>query len=300
MEELVQHEKAPNLYWALTALPDRLIDLQSLVDWERRKALLHIPEVANLDRERSEAQWRDIRLHLGLGRQTSFLLGVPGLSKSKLQQRYQEFVARARRELPALRTNPRESGPASASVGDMENLPTHALQAVVDKLAIAARAVVLAVFNVSEIDFMSDEEVAVRYFVARYPIASDKYVRALLFPPPTGLPLFREAQKQLDEEAPAITKSISALRAVYLRVWMQRRRIDALRIIEALRNYAARHEGELPSTLAEIEDMPIPADVLTGESFQYRREGDVAYLSAEEVELYGEEENGIWYRIRAR
>ena len=57
------------------------------------------------------------------------------------------------------------------------------------------------------------------------------------------------------------------------------RRLDALRCVEALRLYAAAHEGKLPEKLADVTAVPLPADPVTGKPFAYRRDGATATLS---------------------
>jgi hypothetical protein len=57
------------------------------------------------------------------------------------------------------------------------------------------------------------------------------------------------------------------------------RRLAALRCVEALRLYAAAHDGRLPDTLAEVKDVPIPVDPATGNDLTYRRDGDRATLT---------------------
>jgi hypothetical protein len=58
------------------------------------------------------------------------------------------------------------------------------------------------------------------------------------------------------------------------------RRIAALRCIEAVRMYAAAHDGKLPASLADISDVPIPIDPVTGKDFAYDVAGSAATLSA--------------------
>ncbi len=58
------------------------------------------------------------------------------------------------------------------------------------------------------------------------------------------------------------------------------RQFAALRLIEAIRLYAANHEGKLPPSLAAIKEVPLPVCPLTGKSFEYRLEGERAILSA--------------------
>jgi hypothetical protein len=58
------------------------------------------------------------------------------------------------------------------------------------------------------------------------------------------------------------------------------RRIDALRIVEALRLHAALHDGKLPEKLSDITDVPIPPDPASGKSFDYKLDGGKATLTA--------------------
>src|SRR5262249_38003841 len=56
-------------------------------------------------------------------------------------------------------------------------------------------------------------------------------------------------------------------------------RIALLRHVEALRLYAAEHDGKLPEKLSDI-DVPLPPDPFTGKPFVYKREGETAHLRA--------------------
>ncbi len=61
------------------------------------------------------------------------------------------------------------------------------------------------------------------------------------------------------------------------------RQFAAYRVIEAIRLYAANHEGKLPPTLAHIKEVPLPVCPVTGKSFEYRLDGDRGFLSAPPV-----------------
>jgi hypothetical protein len=52
-----------------------------------------------------------------------------------------------------------------------------------------------------------------------------------------------------------------------------------LRVLEALRICAARHGDKLPDELANVNDVPVPNDPVTGKPFDYHRDGDKAYLN---------------------
>ena len=54
-------------------------------------------------------------------------------------------------------------------------------------------------------------------------------------------------------------------------------RIALLRHVEALRLYAAEHDGALPANLSEIS-VPLPDDPFTGKPFRYEVTGDTAHL----------------------
>ena len=58
------------------------------------------------------------------------------------------------------------------------------------------------------------------------------------------------------------------------------RQLDALQCIEAIRLYAAAHEGKLPASLEAITEAPVPLDPATGKPFVYKVDGDSATLSA--------------------
>ncbi|HEX5269924.1 MAG TPA: hypothetical protein VFW33_05535, partial [Gemmataceae bacterium] len=58
------------------------------------------------------------------------------------------------------------------------------------------------------------------------------------------------------------------------------RRIAALRCVEALRLYAAAHDGKLPVALADVKEVPIPDDPMTGKPFAYKVDGDTATITA--------------------
>jgi hypothetical protein len=98
--------------------------------------------------------------------------------------------------------------------------------------------------------------------------ALDKKVRGLRLPRP---------------DAPAIPLAVLALPATQ-KVLMARDRLErqfaGLRLVEAIRLYAANHQGKLPPSLAAIKEVPLPICPVTGKSFVYRVEGERAFLSA--------------------
>jgi hypothetical protein len=77
-------------------------------------------------------------------------------------------------------------------------------------------------------------------------------------------------------------------------------RIALLRHVEALRLYAAAHEGKLPAKLTEI-DLPLPVDPFTGKPFRYELADGVVHLRGTPPK--GDERNpayNIHYEITIR
>lgn len=67
---------------------------------------------------------------------------------------------------------------------------------------------------------------------------------------------------------------------VYLLMNRLDRHVAALQCIEAIRHYAATHDGQLPDTLSDISQMEVPKDVMSGKAFEYRRTSAGAVLKS--------------------
>ena len=73
------------------------------------------------------------------------------------------------------------------------------------------------------------------------------------------------------------------------------REVASIRVIEALRMYAAEHHGQLPKRLADIDKFPVPTNPATEKPFEYRLEGATAIL---ELPLSDGLESGTRYEIQ--
>lgn len=56
--------------------------------------------------------------------------------------------------------------------------------------------------------------------------------------------------------------------------------VNVLQCVEALRHYAATHDGQLPEKLSDITDLELPKDAVSGEAFVYRRTAKGAVLES--------------------
>jgi hypothetical protein len=102
--------------------------------------------------------------------------------------------------------------------------------------------------------------------------------------------LFADRLRALDkrlQNAPEAKKLYGAeppyLRTVPTAKALLERKVNILRCLEAVRAYAAGHDGKLPASLTDIKDVPIPTDPVTGKAFTYHVEGDQATVATPAV-----------------
>ena len=70
------------------------------------------------------------------------------------------------------------------------------------------------------------------------------------------------------------------IRGIYLRNAYLERDLAMLRCVEAVRMYAAGHDGKLPQALSNITEVPISADPVYGRAFSYQVAGGKAVLES--------------------
>ncbi|REK18353.1 MAG: hypothetical protein DWQ37_04355 [Planctomycetota bacterium] len=101
----------------------------------------------------------------------------------------------------------------------------------------------------------------------------------------------RQAAEQIDErfhelagrpEAALANFMLPAVNAANRAVLRGDQQLAMLRVVEALRLYAAAHDGRLPEALADITEVPVPHDPATNGPFEYRLEGKTALLRSAE------------------
>ncbi len=98
-------------------------------------------------------------------------------------------------------------------------------------------------------------------------------------------------------------KQLNAANEAYDRVrWIAKRlenHVNALQVVEAIRHYAATHDGQLPQALSDIKDMKVPNDLVGGTAFEYRRTATGATLKSA-IPEGGDERDAINYKIMLR
>jgi hypothetical protein len=251
VEELIQSPGSPNLYWALTSLPRPFIDL--------RKPLLG-------EQLMVDSLFPEVRATMAEGKLTPLSADVQQAVLAKMVQSLREFgegsgsdwqtrvglAAYAARAYPQAKQYLIRQGHTPEQV---EALPM--LQAVL-------------IFELANYDRLYDDLIKWQGFP--YPEAMAGVARA-------EAALREQREKSGGVGTTLASMILLSLGKTYNAQARIDRRIAALRCIEAIRIYAAAHDGKLPATLADIREVPVPSDPLTGKEFEYKRDGDKATLT---------------------
>jgi hypothetical protein len=162
--------------------------------------------------------------------------------------------------------------------------------------------------SAEEVEALPATWVLLRYLLATYAEYRDDIFRTLNLPYSQALPLLNSWTKRL-HAAPTSEGHVMARillpalpRVLSIRVRLERT-LAALRVVEALRMYAAAHDGKLPDKLDEITEAPLPLDPGTGKPFEYSRDGDTATVAGPNNEPLTEDirsVNGVRYRVTIR
>ncbi len=242
--EFVQQPKAPNLYWALSMLPRPLIDVNDAVDVEAMGVELSFPELHDVQTAvRTPEQWRELFHHFAqeVIEQIRFGESLKPLSADELDERCKRLLPIAKQSLVA-------GGLPTETVAAM---PLHQ---------------VALLYSLQTYHQLLDD--AIKYYYLPFPDAIVGIDTAIL----------RANREQL-EIIPIAQFLMPAIKTSRVAMARNDRRIAVLRVIEALRIYGASHAGQLPKQLADITEVPIPVDPVTGLPFDYRLEGGKAILT---------------------
>lgn len=254
--ELISQPDSPNLYWALSTLPDSLLEINRASSLEGDIFGMTFPAVTDFDRERDDEEW------------------------SKMAEQLVEFLEQFG-EIPA------KQEPAHS--GDVIDRLLQSLQlAEVNHISKAVRQVRaelpgLLKISAEKIEAMSDAEAGVRWYT-HLRIAQDQHGAAVMSLPPreawTELKKCQQETKAMREKTSTASQSGLDSATIYVAVWTLKRNICALRIIEAIRDHLASHDGQLPATLDELKQVSVPHDPLTDRPFEWSVDGKTAILKA--------------------
>jgi hypothetical protein len=263
IDELLQHPGTPNLYWSLADLPHRFIDMRDGFQGERMAIRSTFPGLPAVLADRNAGPMSAAQLE----KLAKLLEGL------ELTPRDRELYTFLGLDLTKNRQVARALSPWLYGAAVMS---THE----------AAKAALVAAGRPREkVEAMPHLQVAVLHGLLEYDRGLDQMIAWHGLPYPESLPRMRETFRTgrvllSDDSALALGQNL--LPAVYKVVLAEarvERKLAALRVVEALRLYAADHGGKLPAALADIKDVPVPDDPVTGKPFAYRLEGARATLS---------------------
>ncbi len=262
VEELITQLDAPNLYWALTALPRPLVDLRKGMETEQILGFYILPEIAEPTTPRIEGEWPILlaRLHFRWGRLAKELESV---EDRKAKQPIPSLAKFAEIVLPEAKAFLKERG--------------------------------------TSIDGMGNEQVVIRYIAAYYRESRDLTFRAYYLPYPEAVKFYQAADARRKADTGTVPDLfgllVPSVSAAHLSEARLDRRVAALRTIEAIRMQAAADNGELPASLDKVTIVPVPIDPVTNRPFDYRVEGESRLLSAPG---HSDKDSGLSFKITAR
>jgi hypothetical protein len=105
----------------------------------------------------------------------------------------------------------------------------------------------------------------------------DDVMKLMNLPAWQALELSERAEKEKPRDKPLLAPLGVVFSKVRLAQGRLEQRIALFRHIEAIRMYAANHNGKLPDKLGDIT-VPLPVDPFTGKPFRYSLEGSTAHL----------------------
>jgi hypothetical protein len=261
--ELVSQPNSPNLYWALTQLPRPMLDMRRSIEMEQPFLQMTVPGLEDLSQIRTEKEWN--RLALAAVRFLRESDNSGQVRPGDESKAWKALVKRARAEL------------VSWTEGGAQRVAA-----------------------------MCDGEAGLRWLLHVYDDQSQEATALNSLDPPVALPRLVALQKRVTEFSTALgapkASFLSSTLAHYVTIHKIDRQIDALRLVEALRHYAAGHDSQLPESLDKMTDTPIPDDPFTGKPFHYILRDGIAILSGEAIPVAdpNRELAGIRYRIKIR
>jgi hypothetical protein len=254
-EHLIQQPGAPNLYWALTTLPQPYIGLQKPMQGERIMIDALFPGLRELAKD----------------------LKAGPVSP----QQTQELVSQASQ---IFRLGGVMHGPAAPDWEARLMLTAWATKVYPE----AKQALIDLGHDPKQVEALPVVQVALLHAVLEYDRWFDEMLKW------QALPYWQAhaGLRQMEEQFVKLRHNpagegwgtvlahllLPAVQRVHLASARLDRKIAALRCVEALRLYAAAHDGQLPAGWGDITEVPIPIDPVTGRPFEYKVSGNTATI----------------------
>ncbi len=269
LEAVLRHPEAPNLYFALTDLPRPFLDFRKPLQGERLFAYGNFP----------------------------------GLIESA--------DPKAPRPAPAQIKRWAETVVRSGEFGRFGSQIILAAQ-LLAKHETSKRALLDDGWPHDKVEAMPHLQVALLHSFLEYDRHYDDIAKYASLPHWEAYPWFQEADKKLrDSRADADRRRDAPLlpiaqlllpatqKVLIARVRLDRR-IAVLRCVEAVRLYAAAHGGKLPASLADVKEVPVPVDPVTGKPFGYKLADGKATLTSPPIPGTGDHRTALAYELELK
>jgi len=247
IQEMIQQPNSPNLYWALSTLPRPTVDFRPGFEAEIYTLYLEIPDLQNLDKKQLPPdEWRALLLKLVRELRTWGSAGFAYEADALV------MTGLSLQGYPQAKQFLVEHGRSAAEV---EAMPV---------------AQVILLYTLRVYDELDND--MFKWLFLPYTEASTGMDRA-----ERHLKEAIAAKREIIPVAGMLLPAVQRCKQAEARIsW----RVARLRIVEALRMYAATH-GRLPDRLDQISDVPLPLNPFDGKPFTYRRDGEKADLGCE-------------------
>ena len=245
LAKLMSSAQSPNLYWALSELPSQQEIYRHALDGERSYVVPSTPALMRLRQgeENTPQQWRELFDYIWR------LVEVGNESGATNRPQHPDPV--------------KDTPPQVMEQARKHYAQTHQLSAE----------------QAAKIDPMV---VIGNYYWWEYQVWFDEQYKLRGLPYPQLMAKAQDYAQQVEKirnEQPAnpfqlwgVSKAIASFARID-------RQFAALTAVEAIRSYAAAHNGELPARLADVTDTPVPPNPVTGKPFEYRVENGTVTLS---------------------
>jgi hypothetical protein len=256
VRDLIASPGSPNLYWALTELPRPLIDMQ-----------------------------RAARIEMDFGpRMFPFIDRAEITDRSP--QEWNRLFTRSMTDLSSI-------SDGFAPEGNDLSAGIYATGFALLGYSYAKERLLAEGLDPASVEAMSVGQVMAIYTERNYQSLANEYEKLWYVPFWEMRARKKAIEKRVAESRPVdgggdrevlpiaqlLLPATDACRTAQVRL---EREIAALRVIEALRMYAASHAGGLPKSLDEITEVPVPLNPATGKSFEYFLDGRSAILDLPE------------------